>query len=92
MDTDTIINVCAKIHNVCIDKNVPVVSRYHHDWIVGDSDFVYLNPLPTAEELRTEGGVRRAYGTTTGSRRKQMTDQLDVMGVRRTALSTFTKA
>ena len=77
---------------MCIDNNVPVVARHITDWVDGDSDFVYLNPLPLPSEMQTEEGRRRAYGTTTGSRRKMMTEQLDMMGVRRPRVSPFSKA
>ena len=74
-----IANVCAKLHNVCVDRNIPQIPRFVHDWVIGDSDAVYLNGFHEEDPNRT--GI--AHGLTTGSRRKTMTDQLYQMGVRR---------
>ncbi len=63
-----IANVCAKLHNLCIDRNVPEAPRYLHD-------VIYLNGFH--DEDPNVPVV--AHGQTTESRRKTMTDQLQAM-------------
>lgn len=85
-----IATAAAKLHNLCIDQNSPIVPRFANDWSNGDSNDIWLNDIFHAED----GNVPIvAHGSTTGSRRKSMTDRLRVMGILRPAHAmSFTKA
>ena len=76
-----IATVCAKLHNICMDKSIPSAPRFHKDWLDGDSHDVYTNIIhPEDENVPTQ-----ANGQTTGLRRKKMTEKLELMGIRRPA-------
>jgi hypothetical protein len=57
--------VCAKLHNICIDCNVPIVERFHADWMDGDINDVFLSELHGEDD----NIPTIAHGLTNGSRR-----------------------
>jgi hypothetical protein len=72
--------VCAKLHNICIDYNIPtIVNRYTQDWQENDSNVVYVNDI--IHDL--DNGPTIANGRTTGARRLEMSNRLHSMGVLR---------
>ena len=80
--------VCAKLHNVCIDANVPNVGRYEKDWKVEDRNELLVNDILHDNEPTPV----TAHGKTTGAARLQMTNALLAMGVPRPPHSRNSKA
>ena len=65
--------VCMKLHNLCIDKNVPVPRmRFHEDFAVNDEWVVIPNEQPDDHILR---------GHATGDRRRLITEDFERRGV-----------
>ena len=76
----TIINVCAKLHNFCIDHNdSDIAERYELDIQPGDNGVVLHNP-PVPEENNNRPS---------GTLRKSLTDKLEVEGIRRFPTNEF---
>jgi hypothetical protein len=75
-----IATAAAKLHNVCIDKNVPVVARHPSNVQQGDIEQTFVNI--THEEDDNRPIRANAYNA---DRRKRMTDDLNVSGIRRPA-------
>ena len=75
-----IATTCAKLHNVCIDANVPTAPRYQHNCRHGDENIVYDNIL---HEEDTNIPLR-SFGDN-GKRRNDMTTRLHQLGIRRPA-------
>ena len=66
------------LHNVYIDKNVPVVPRHASSVQPGHNNDIYTN------DLFHEGNARPALAAQgEGARRKNMTDLLHMTGVQR---------
>ena len=74
-----IATVCAKLHNICLDANEIIAVRHHKDWQEHDTDDVFLNTIHDEDP----NVPVTAHGLGHGSKRKRMTEQLDLMGVRR---------
>jgi hypothetical protein len=72
-----ICTVAAKLHNICIDNNIPYVPRYGPDVAKGDQWNVYLNEVRHDME-----GNERGIGEA-GSRRRTITDALKSQETRR---------
>ena len=70
--------VAAKMHNLCIDKNIPTVSRYAKDIMRGDAWNVFVNQQPDDVQFQV-----RASGELTGGRRKAITARLAMQSIRR---------
>jgi hypothetical protein len=71
-----------KLHNVCIDRNVPVpLSRFHEDMRDGDEWRVYDNTRADDDDYR-----ERAVG----DRRRSITSSLEIVGVT-SFVSCFTR-
>jgi hypothetical protein len=69
--------VAAKLHNVCIDNNVPVVPRHQKDVRVGDQPNVFLNVQANDRDfLHTAVDTR-------GDRRRRITAALAAQGIKR---------
>jgi hypothetical protein len=67
--------VCAKLHNFCIDENESIIhDRYEEDNEDGDENVVLLN-----DETEDQAHTRRA----SGNRRNTITEYLQTMGFRR---------
>jgi hypothetical protein len=72
-----VVMVCMKIHNLCVDRNCDVPQhRFQGDELPGDFWAVHDN-------VRDDDGVHRARAT--GERRREITVQLENLGVRRPA-------
>lgn len=72
-----VLSVCAKLHNYCLDANVPPVQhRFYEDVQDGDASEVILNT-----EVRTDGASRRIGSA--GARRTRITAELKSAGIRR---------
>jgi hypothetical protein len=70
--------VCAKLHNICVDKNIPIVPRHWSNTREGDSNDVYLN----IRHMEDSGApVRVSHDE--GRRRSDMTNALQNLGVLR---------
>jgi hypothetical protein len=69
--------VAAKLHNICIEKNVPILPRFTGDLHAGDAWNVYLNVQPDDREY-----VTRAVGGG-GRRRAAITELMSREGIRR---------
>ena len=64
-----------KLHNVCVERRVPVPSRRHHeDCRSGDAWTVYSNHHNDDDILRARA---------VGNRRKNITDLLEAQGMAR---------
>lgn len=74
-----VLSVCAKLHNYCLDQNVPPVQhRFYDDVQEGDACEVVLNAEPAPQ-----GSTRRVGGA--GLRRQRFTAELKEAGQRRPA-------
>jgi hypothetical protein len=71
--------VAAKLHNFCIDNNIPLtVERVSSDHQEGDSNITLSNE--NSSSLQTEGSSRNSHS---GCKRKQFTEDLERQGTRR---------
>ena len=64
--------VCAKLHNICLDNNVPQAPRLMRDFQPGDINEVIL----------ADGDVHDQQAAR-GDRRRYITNQFNVRGIRR---------
>ena len=72
--------VCAKLHNICVDKNIPTVPRYTKDCLADDRELVYVNVTHTEDPTRP---TKVNNNSLNGDRRALMTEQLKSMGIQR---------
>jgi len=71
----TVLTVCAKLHNFCIDKNIPVAQhRFYEDVEADDFPEVLLN------DDRMSDDTNQSY---VANRRTSFTQELQLKGVRR---------
>jgi hypothetical protein len=79
--------VTAKLHNFCLDKNVPVVRRYYRDMFQGDTWALLFNGGLEDGDDDNHATVERAAveraTALTGLRRRVITESLAMQGVRR---------
>jgi hypothetical protein len=69
----TVILVCMKLHNICVDRNVPLPRhRYHEDYMPDDSIEVITNNDPTEDVL--------LRNRSRGNRRNNITAELEREG------------
>lgn len=71
-------SVCAKLHNICIDKNVPFVQRFTLDSHADDNDELLDNILHDGDI-----GPIGARGSNRGVKRQAITQALVDLGVQR---------
>ena len=74
-----VLTVCAKLHNLCINKDIPIHQhRYYQDNRRGDNYDVFLSPLP--DETNGEDIPRRVAFA---NRRTEFARELQDKGIRR---------
>jgi hypothetical protein len=73
----TVAMVCAKLHNFCVDRRIPIVDRAAVDCFTGDEWSVVDNPSST------QGVLEHHKCRSTGDRRRGITAQLENDGVLR---------
>ena len=72
-----ICTVAAKLHNICVDKNIPEVERYGPDVAHGDLWDVFLNERrPDVEHCERSVGLA-------GARRRAIAEALHMQGIHR---------
>jgi DDE superfamily endonuclease len=74
-----VVTVCAKLHNVCVDRNIPEVPRHRRDVRPGDSPNVFFNVQPTDDLYRYSATDHR------GERRRRITERLAAQRIERPA-------
>ena len=72
-----VIQVCMKLHNYCIENNVPLPQqRYHEDHMHGDEHIIYDNNNPDEDAI-----LRQSSRGLMGNRRNAITEYLELKGI-----------